>query len=222
MNQGSVLVFGGNSKDRKQKIQSIVESIDKNLLKIGHPDFLEITKEKDKNSIGIEVVRKLINFFITKPYSSKFKIAVVYNADLLTTQAQNALLKTLEEPPPYGEIILETKAETLLIDTVVSRCKKFEVRVNPSSQIFKYNINEVSKMDLDQKFTLAENLAKKERNELADILEGWISQERDVLLKEADENSYLNLNLLIKVRNDLSETNINARLALEYFLLNLK
>lgn len=84
------------------------------------PDLLLVEPEKD--SIGIQKVRALQKFLQRKPYSSPIKTAVITQAEKLTLPAQNALLKTLEEPPDNSQIILLCPAESELLPTVVSRC----------------------------------------------------------------------------------------------------
>ena len=79
-----------------------------------HPDIIEVTHEKS-GSIGVDDVRSQINNdIIIKPYSSKYKIYIVDEAEKLTPQAQNALLKTIEEPPEYGVILLLTNSMSAL------------------------------------------------------------------------------------------------------------
>lgn len=81
-----------------------------------------MTHEKP-NSIGVEDIRSQVNNdIVIKPYSSPYKIYIINEGEKMTVQAQNALLKTLEEPPAYGVIlILATNVEALL-PTIVSRC----------------------------------------------------------------------------------------------------
>ena len=57
-----------------------------------------------------------------KPYKYKYKIFIVENADNMTVQAQNALLKTIEEPPAYGIIILISTNYEQFLPTIISRC----------------------------------------------------------------------------------------------------
>ena len=73
-----------------------------------HPDIIQVTHEK-KDSIGVDEIRaQLVDDMAIKPYSSPYKVYLVDEAEKLTVQAQNALLKTLEEPPVYGIILLLT------------------------------------------------------------------------------------------------------------------
>lgn len=84
------------------------------------PDFINIYPE-DKNSIKISQIRELISDIIIKPHSNK-KVYIIHNSETMTLQSQNALLKTLEEPPSYAIIILITTNKESIIDTIKSRC----------------------------------------------------------------------------------------------------
>ena len=88
-----------------------------------HPDIIHIIHEKP-NSIGVEEIREqVVNDIQIKPYSSKYKIYIISEAEKLTAQAQNALLKTIEEPPSYGIIILLTNNASVLLPTILSRSR---------------------------------------------------------------------------------------------------
>ena len=90
-----------------------------------HPDIIYITHEKP-NSIGVDEIREqLVNDIAIKPYNGKYKIYIVAEADKMTVQAQNALLKTLEEPPAYAVILLLTVNASILLETIRSRCVLF-------------------------------------------------------------------------------------------------
>ena len=97
-----------------------------------HPDIIYVKHEKP-NTISIDEIREqLINDVMIKPYSSPYKIYIIDEAQKLTLQAQNALLKILEEPPDYGVfLILSTNAERLL-PTIRSRCA--ELQLGPVAQ----------------------------------------------------------------------------------------
>lgn len=87
-----------------------------------HPDIIYVSHEKP-NSIGIHDVREQINGSIgIKPYSSDYKIYIVDEAEKMTAEAQNALLKTIEEPPAYAVIFLLTTNLGKLLPTILSRC----------------------------------------------------------------------------------------------------
>ena len=85
------------------------------------PDIIHVTHEKP-NSIGVDDVREqLVDDIVIKPYSSKYKIYIIDEAEKLTVQAQNAILKTIEEPPAYGIILLLTTNAASMLETILSR-----------------------------------------------------------------------------------------------------
>lgn len=87
-----------------------------------HPDIINVIHEKP-NSIGIEEIREqVIDDVGIKPYGSQYKIYIINDAQKLTLQAQNALLKTIEEPPAYAIILLLTENADAFLPTITSRC----------------------------------------------------------------------------------------------------
>lgn len=86
-----------------------------------HPDIRYITHEKA--SISVDDIREQLNNDIQiKPYSSEYKVYIISDANKMTEQAQNALLKTIEEPPAYAVILLLTDNIHALLPTIQSRC----------------------------------------------------------------------------------------------------
>lgn len=87
-----------------------------------HPDIIYIDHEKP-NTIGVEDVREqLVGDVQIRPYSGRYKIYIIPDAEKMTVQAQNAILKTIEEPPAYAVIILLTSNDQYFLDTIRSRC----------------------------------------------------------------------------------------------------
>lgn len=85
------------------------------------PDVIRVTHEKV--SIGVDDIRRQVNADIqVKPYNSPYKVYLIDDADKLTEQAQNALLKTIEEPPEYGVILLLVSNINVILPTILSRC----------------------------------------------------------------------------------------------------
>lgn len=94
----------------------------KQTLSANQPDIIRVTHEKP-NSVGVEDIRTQINADIAiKPYSSPRKIYIMNEGEKMTVQAQNALLKTLEEPPEYAVILILTTNVNALLPTILSRC----------------------------------------------------------------------------------------------------
>lgn len=96
-----------------------------------HPDIFWVTHEKV--NIGVDDIRNQVNNDIMiKPYSSKYKIYIIQEAEKMTEQAQNAILKTIEEPPEYAILILLTNNKNKLVSTILSRCILLDLKtVNP-------------------------------------------------------------------------------------------
>lgn len=93
-----------------------------------HPDVIWVTHEKP-NSIGVEDIRTQLNRDISiKPYYGPRKIYIISECEKMTIQAQNALLKTLEEPPAYGLILLLTTNAEAMLPTILSRCVTLYMR----------------------------------------------------------------------------------------------
>lgn len=102
-----------------------------------HPDIIWVTHEKA--SISVDDIRNQINNDIEiKPYSSPYKIYIVPDGDKMTEQAQNALLKTIEEPPSYGVIILLTENVNQFLPTILSRCVSLTLKPVPPHMVKKH------------------------------------------------------------------------------------
>lgn len=120
---------------------TMARELAKILLEMEHlsnsPDYIEI--KPDGNSIKIAQIRKIQSDILVKPYKS-YKIYVFDEAQKMTVEAQNALLKTLEEPPKYAIIILITNNKEALLDTIKSRCEIIKFTPIPLRDISNYLI----------------------------------------------------------------------------------
>ena len=112
-----------------------------------HPDIITVTHEKP-GSIGVDDIRTQVNADIQiKPYASPYKVYIIPGADLLTEQAQNALLKTIEEPPEYAVIFLLTENADTLLQTIRSRCVMLKLRNVKNTLIKKYLMEQMQVPD---------------------------------------------------------------------------
>ncbi len=100
-----------------------------------HPDYTEITPEEGKKSISVDKIRDVFSSLYIKPLISDKKIIFIPEADLCETAAQNAMLKSFEEPPPYGVIILAVKNPSNLLPTIRSRAVIYDLNPAPKSEI---------------------------------------------------------------------------------------
>ncbi len=105
-----------------------------------NPDYTFI--EPDGRAIKIEQIREMQTKVYEKPVNSNKKVYVINDADLMTKEAQNCLLKTLEEPPEYIVIILIVSNENKVLTTIKSRCMKMYFEKINDDEIKKYLIEE--------------------------------------------------------------------------------
>ena len=100
-----------------------------------HPDVIYLQHEKP-NTISVEDIRKQVNGTVgMKPYASHYKIYIIDEAEKMNQQAQNALLKTIEEPPAYAVIMLLTNNAGTFLPTIISRCITLDLKVVPDGKI---------------------------------------------------------------------------------------
>ena len=94
-----------------------------------HPDFHWVTRAEDAQQVQIGQIRELCEIFALKSYRGGRKVGVIATADLMNANAANALLKTLEEPPPDALLVLIAERPSRLPATVVSRCQRIMLAV---------------------------------------------------------------------------------------------
>ena len=119
----------------------------KQALSDNQPDIIRVTHEKP-NTISVEDIRTQINQdIIIKPYNSPYKIYILNEGEKMTPQAQNALLKTLEEPPAYAVILILTTNLEAMLPTILSRCVVLNMKPAPDEAIKEYLMRELQVPD---------------------------------------------------------------------------
>ncbi len=93
-----------------------------------HPDIIRVTPPEGKREIPIDTVREVRAEAVVLPNEADRKVFIIEQADLMKEAAQNAFLKTLEEPPRHARFILSAENPAGLLDTVRSRCAEIRVR----------------------------------------------------------------------------------------------
>jgi len=121
-----------------------------------HAEFRWIQGQEEGKEpvVSVDTIRSLIKDIYLKPYEGEYKVYVVPEADTMTVQAQNALLKTLEEPPDHSIIILATPEPERLLPTILSRCQRLVFRPVKRETIQSY-LEESKKMPGDKAASLA-------------------------------------------------------------------
>lgn len=116
-----------------------------------NPDFKII--KPDGNNIRIDQIREIIKNVYEKPIVSNKKVFIINESNLMTKEAQNSLLKTLEEPPEYITIILITSNENIFLPTIKSRCTKIKFKKLSNEELktiikTQYNVEIISNLVL--------------------------------------------------------------------------
>jgi len=136
----------------------------KQILKNNHPDLIYVEAQNQK-SISVGDIREKVNDTVEiKPYSSLYKVYIIDKADSMTVQAQNALLKTMEEPPEYAVIILIAQSLDRFLPTIKSRCIKLHISLISNRVI----LEKLRSLGIDSE--LSKSLASFSRGNLAKAL----------------------------------------------------
>ncbi|MBR7071420.1 MAG: DNA polymerase III subunit delta' [Clostridia bacterium] len=120
-----------------------------------HPDISVIAPEEDKKNISVKQARELRNQAWIRPHMADRRVFLIDRAETLNEQAQNALLKILEEPPEGVIFILIAAGKAQLLETVVSRCTVLSVSVPKTEEAFGYLQQHTKKSDEEIQKALA-------------------------------------------------------------------
>jgi DNA polymerase III delta prime subunit len=220
------------AKDKDKRITYAQEFCTKQ--KIDRFDITIIEKDQSekttKQSIGIEEVKNMQKKISLKPIKSPVKAVIIEDAQLLTTEAQNALLKVLEEPPANTIIILGADSKEALLPTILSRCQIIELEeeapklTEKAKQDLTQFIDQLPNMPIGERLKKAEALAKDKDKALVWI-EKFMLVLREkainaVVQEESQTTIYIHmLQSFQKLHTTLKTTNVNPRFAIENTLL---
>jgi len=129
---------------------------------LNHPDILYF---KTGEKLGIAESRKIKEHFCLKPFSAKGRVVILEDISPMTLEAQNALLKTIEELPNEALLILGTNSDANLLPTILSRCEiKYLDNTNKTTYPDKYqqDLEKILSCNLEGKFEYVEKLKEKE------------------------------------------------------------
>ena len=132
------------------------EQLCENCHAITNSSHIDVLEMDAASKTGVDDVRDLIEFSRYGPTSSKYKIFIIDEVHMLSKQAFNALLKTLEEPPEYLKFIFATTEIKKIPITVVSRCQRFDLSRIKSSELFEY----LKKIKLKEKGKVSDEALK--------------------------------------------------------------
>lgn len=179
-------------------------------------NVLEVHSEEGKD-IGIDKAKEVSRFTYKPPMSGGQKLAIIHDAHKLTIEAQNALLKTLEEHPEYIDIVLIARSEGGIAETVLSRCKRIilPTDVTLKQKKVKESLSDLLNTEIGTRASTALKLSKKEKPDVLEILHHWLNEAHALGKYDTAES-------IVSTLNDLENTNVNTRLALENLMFNLK
>lgn len=133
-----------------RECHSCKQAISKN-----NPDIITVTHQKP-NTVSVDDIREqVVSDVSIKPYNSKWKIYIINEAEKMTIQAQNALLKTLEEPPEYVVIMLLTTSMQMMLPTIISRCIPLSLRPVEDKVMRQYLMKEIKVPDYQADICIA-------------------------------------------------------------------
>ena len=170
------------------------ENLCENCESITSSSHIDVLEMDAASKTGVDDVRDLIEFSRYGPTSSKYKIFIIDEVHMLSKQAFNALLKTLEEPPEYLKFIFATTEIKKIPITVVSRCQRFDLSRIKSSELFEF-IKKIKDKENGKASDEALKLIVK-------ISEGSVRDALSLLdraLLSLDENTELDLNTTQKI-----------------------
>lgn len=197
-------------------------------------DLFDITLiEKDATtkpvtqSIGIEVIKRMQNKLFLKPIKSENKLVIIEDAQLLTTEAQNALLKVLEEPPAHTLIMLATETKEALLPTIISRCQIIHLEETAKKlsekdlEAYTTFVEHLGALTIGECLKKAEVLAK-DKNKAIVWIQNIMILLREKLLATPEDTSLLEtIRSFQSLHTLLKTTNVNPRFAIENTLLKL-
>ncbi len=156
-------------------------------------DYIDIIEYRtDKESFGIDYVRKIIDEANKKPYEFNKKVIIVYSGEKLTIQAQNAFLKTIEEPPKGVFIIITSSSSEGILDTIKSRCQVYKLWPLNKEEMFEFlksYYKDISEGKINSLLSFSEGIPGRIEKLLKDESFNAIRQIIIDLLKEISTNS---------------------------------
>ncbi len=221
----SYIVHGSSQPKREKNIIVLLNKLTGNLFTTldsfstgNFPDILTVGSEK---SIGIAQIRQLKQNLMVKPIQKGSRVVIIREAQALTVEAQNALLKTLEEPSPDTHLILELENPHLLLKTIISRCllvsvkPQTESKTHDSAKIFKF-LNKLSQASPGEQIVQLKTITKN-KNPHDILLQSLLA------LKHAlPENPYLYTKVKVtQAALQSLNSNCNQKLVLEQWLFEL-
>lgn len=143
------LIIGNDGIGKSIIAQYLASKILKGLDFINSVDIVKYYPSS--NTFGVDDVRKVIEEVNKKPYEGNRKVIIMYKCDKMTAQAQNALLKTIEEPPDGVFLILLSDSLEQILETVQSRCQIYKLTPLSKDEILEYIDENYKSLNLEER-----------------------------------------------------------------------
>jgi len=215
-------------------LSKIKEAINKTLIlhlpgvSVNHPDILYFQAGE---KLGIAEARKIKGHFAFKPYYAEGRVVIIEDAGILTPEAQNALLKTLEEPPKEAILILGASSDVNILPTILSRCEITNLEAKSYDTLeyhskYTEDLEELLSASVEERFGYIENL--KDKEEFLHAMSRFFRQTMLQKITKHDAAVQQNVFSIKEINQFLKELlqteqwakqNVNIRAILEYLML---
>ncbi len=157
-----------------------------------HPDLIYVTHDKPQLISVDEIRKQVVGDVLIRPYQSRYKVYIIDEAELMNEQAQNALLKTIEEPPEYAVILILTSNEQMMLQTVRSRC-------------IKLSMTPLTKEEIKKILTGGNNISPVQAERVLSFSRGNPGRAKELVLSETFEKKRT---LLIRILSGLADSSV--------------
>lgn len=163
-----------------------------------HVDIIHWSLDKGKSSIGVNTIRSIIEECNKKPYEGDKKVIIIDNGDKITFQAQNAFLKTIEEPPSNVYIFILCEELEGMLDTIKSRCGIHKLNPLSDEEMILFLKDKYESIE-DEKLLIATSFAK------------GIPGKAESLIENGDFNSIRNtiFELIYRIKDNDYKTSLD-------------
>jgi DNA polymerase III delta prime subunit len=221
----SFLIYGGSKEDRMMRLSSLV---DEKFSKKSEVGIYSVLSQKE-NSLGIAKIRETIKSLEFTDLRFSQRVCIFEDAHKITHEAQNALLKLLEEPPANTLLLLETANKDSLLPTVLSRLVQVYVAgvTNSIGKSGFPEFDELRKLNIGQLFELAEKYSK-DKESVRQFLFHLVAISRTFMLSLSHSNTRERkkwspyLDFLLQAYEWISSTTVSGKFLLENCLLGFK
>ena len=207
----STIIVSSNQTEINHQIDQICVHL-KNQILPNNPDIFIINQD---TGWTIELIRQINHFLSQKPFNHANKIIIIFQAENLNPESQNALLKNLEEPGENNHIILTTSKPSKLLSTIISRCQTIKLKNNLSSS----KNQPIEILHQIKKDLLTSESLSRDKTQVLPYLEDQLKIQQQLLIKNPNPKTSQLLQKIIKAIQ-MIESNVDPKSALDFVFLS--